>query len=607
MRLLQKSINVILVFSTVFLSILTFLPTVYASVQGTITGNEVRFRSAPTTNSTTYDFLYNGNIVTVTSTTKISGSGCSDGWYSVDYGGKSGYICSSYVALSGQSYEASYGRPWTTPKKAIMGGASFIAGDYIAKGQNTSYLKKFNVNPNSSWGQNTHQYMANLAAPYNEAASTYKSYKENGLLSLPLHFIIPVFNNMPAKTSHPKYGEEKGGTSTVTDQAFENELNAQGFDETYKVWLRALHNEYPNWTFEALHTNLDFNNTVNIQQQIGSIQKWSCTQCVQTPEVETESGWYIANKQTVEYFLDPRNFLMADSVLMFEDLAYNEVYKEETVKSVLAGTFMSGSDNIDKVSYSSMFMEAGKTYNVNPVYLASLSRQEVGTTKGLVTSGEQFEYKGITYVGFYNFYNIGAYSSEENPAKAGLVFASAGSTPNSDGVYVGNIDSGSSSEDGDSGDHNNNDNNEDNNTPNVTPVATHLSNMGLNRKGNYITNLQVGTTVGNLKSKTKGNELTFKNASGSTLGDTEKLTTGSTITFSTGETYTIVIYGDLTGDGKINSADLLRLKEYLQGYVNLNQAYLESARLINTVGNINSADLLRLKEYLQGQANISQA
>ena len=146
MKLLRKSINMILVLSTVFLSIMTFLPTVYASVQGTITGNEVRFRSAPTTNSTTYDFLYNGNIVTVTSTSKISGAGCSDGWYSVDYGGRSGYVCSSYVALAGESYEASYGRPWTTPKKAIMGGASFIAGDYIAKGQNTSYLKKFNVN-----------------------------------------------------------------------------------------------------------------------------------------------------------------------------------------------------------------------------------------------------------------------------------------------------------------------------------------------------------------------------------------------------------------------------------------------------------------------------
>ena len=96
---------------------------------------------------------------------------------------------------------------------------------------------------------------------------------------------------------------------------------------------------------------------------------------------------------------------------------------------------MTGKDNVDNISYSSMFMEAGKTYNVSPIYLASLSRQEVGSTIGLVTSGNRFEYKGQIYEGFYNFYNIGAYSSAENPAKAGLVYASNGASKNSEGVY----------------------------------------------------------------------------------------------------------------------------------------------------------------------------
>ena len=478
----NKSIMVKIFLSFVFFIALS--SNVSASTTGTITGNEVSFRNGAGTNNLVIRYLYSGNIVTVEDTTKVVGNGCSDGWYRVNYNGTSGYVCSTYVALAGESYSASYARPWTSPKKAIMGGAAFIAGDYISAGQNTSYLKKFNVNPNADNAQNTHQYMANLAAPYNEALSSYRSYQENGLLSLPLHFTIPVFLNMPSKTSHPKYGEEVGGTSTVTDQAFENMLDAEGFDETYKVWLRELHNQYPNWTFEALHTNLDFASTVSIQQSIGSIQKWNCSECVQQPEVETESGWYIATRQTVEYFLDPRNFLMADSVLMFEDLSYNDIYKEETVKSVLAGTFMSGNDQVDNVSYSSMFMEAGKTYNVNPVYLASLSRQEVGATMGLVTSGEQFEYKGITYVGFYNFYNIGAYSSEENPAKAGLVFASAGSTPNSDGVYVGNVGGGSSDSKPV----------DDPDTPSTVPVATLIANMGLNRKGTYLTNLSLNTS-----------------------------------------------------------------------------------------------------------------
>ncbi len=595
----MKIMHVLIKIFCSFVFFIVLISDASASTTGTITGNEVSFRNGAGTNNLVIRYLYSGNIVTIEDTTKVVGNGCSDGWYRVNYNGTSGYVCSTYVALAGESYSASYARPWTSPKRAIMGGAAFIAGDYISAGQNTSYLKKFNVNPNANSAQNTHQYMANLAAPYNEALSTYKSYQENGLLSLPLHFTIPVFNNMPAKTSHPKYGEEVGGTSTVTDQAFEDKLNAEGFDETYKVWLRALHNQYPNWTFEALHTNLDFASTVTIQQSIGSIQKWNCSECVQQPEVQTESGWYIATRQTVEYFLDPRNFLMADSVLMFEDLSYNDVYKEETVKSVLAGTFMSGNDQVDNVSYSSMFMEAGKTYNVNPVYLASLSRQEVGTTMGLVTSGEQFEYKGITYVGFYNFYNIGAYSSEANPAKAGLVFASAGSTPNSDGVYVGNVGGGSSDSKPVE--------NPDTSSPSAVPVATLIANMGLNRKGTYLTNLSLNTKVSALKSKISEQSVTFKSASGGVLGDTEKVTTGSTVTFSSGEVYTIVIYGDLTGDGEVDSADLLRMRQQLLGKVTLSGAYFEAAHVYNTSGSVDSSDLLRLRQHLLGKTFINQA
>ena len=131
--------------------------------------------------------------------------------------------------------------------------------------------------------------------------------------------------------------------------------------------------------------------------------------------------------------------------------------------------------------------------------------------------------------------------------------------------------------------------------------------MGLNRKGSYLTNVTIGATVATLKSKTNGEELTFKDINGNVIGNTEKVTTGTTITFSTGETYTFVLYGDLTGDGVINSADLLRMRQYLLGKVSLSGAYLESARLVNVSGNINSADLLRMRQYLLGQKNINQA
>lgn len=598
MKQSKKIVSVIMIFTTFLFSLLIYLPTGNAeeTIEATITANEVRFRSGPGTNYSSLGYLNQGYTVSLKSTNVTNGTGCSSGWYNIYYNGKNGYVCASYVNVPGIGVLDELGRPWTSPKKAIIGGAKFIARDYISKGQNTSYLKKFNVNPNGYYNVYDHQYMANLQAPNSEAYTSYKSYQKNNLLSLSLHFIIPLFENMPEYTTHPMYGKEEGGTSIVTDQTFENELNKEGFDETYKKWLRELHKKYPNWTFESLKTGLDFNYSVEREKWASSIQKSSCAKCIDSSNTNTEGNWYVANSETTAYYLDPRNFLMEDSILMFEDLGNSSHYTEDIVKSILAGTFMSGKDNVDNISYSSMFMEAGSIANISPVYLASLSRQEVGINKGLVTSGEKIEYKGITYIGFYNFYNIGAYSSEENPAKAGIVFAATGATKKEDGSYVGNF---GGSEDPD--------NNENNSEPTATPVSTHISRMGLNKKGNYLTNLSLNSTVGNLSSKTTSSELTFKNASGNQVGNTERLGTGMSVTFKTGEVMSIVIYGDLTGDGAINSADLLRMRQHLLGQATLNGAYLESAHLATTSGAINSADLLRLRQYLLGQKGINQA
>lgn len=628
----KKVVGLSMLFSLLFLSIVSFLVQASAATSGRITGSGVSFRSKPTTSASVYSYLNIGNIVTINSTKKESGQGCSAGWYSITYNGRSGYVCSEYVTLTNETVTYPYNLPWTSPKKAIFGGAEFIATGYIAAGQNTSYLKKYNVNPNSESGVNRHQYMANLAAPFSEAKTSFTSYQQNGLLSLPLHFTIPIFENMPDVTPHPIYGEEKGGITTVKDKEFEKALDAQKFPESYKKWLRALHEKYKNWTFESLQTGLDFHETVVAQQIVGSVQRSSCEKCVYKDSnypngINTEGNWYRATNETVAYYLDPRNFLEDNSVLMFEDLSYNAIYKEETVKSVLKGTFMEGKDNVDNLSYSSMFMEAGQTYNVNPIYLASLSRQEMGTTKGIASSGQAFEYKGIKYEGFYNFFNIGAYSSEENPAKAGVVYAAQGGVRNADGVYVGNVGGEPSvpvvkPDPGNSGNNQNQGNNNggsnkpsDENTqkpsdtkPNTaTPVSTHLQKMALNLKGSFITNVVVGTNVGSLKAKTTASDLTFKKANGTSLGDSEKITTGSKIKFKTGEEYTIVLYGDLTGDGEIDSADLLRMRQQLLGKVNLTGAYLEAAHVYTTSGKVDSADLLRLRQHLLGKNKINQA
>lgn len=95
----------------------------------------------------------------------------------------------------------SYGRPWTNPYKSIVGGAQYIAMNYINKGQNTLYLQKFNVKPNDSAQLYKHQYMTNVQAPYSEGRSTRSAYKSMGVISHTMIFNIPVYNNMPANVS----------------------------------------------------------------------------------------------------------------------------------------------------------------------------------------------------------------------------------------------------------------------------------------------------------------------------------------------------------------------------------------------------------------------
>ncbi|MBO5479446.1 MAG: SH3 domain-containing protein [Clostridia bacterium] len=87
--------------------------------------------------------------------------------------------------------------PWDSPQKAIKGGAVFIGSSYIAVGQNTLYLQKFDVNDDRGPDLFWHQYMTNCLAPYSESRGIYQAYESNGMLGSSIRFIIPVYENMP--------------------------------------------------------------------------------------------------------------------------------------------------------------------------------------------------------------------------------------------------------------------------------------------------------------------------------------------------------------------------------------------------------------------------
>ena len=138
------------------------------------------------------------------------------------------------------------------------------------------------------------------------------------------------------------------------DEAFENALNQQGFPEAYKDGLRALHAEFPNWQFKALHTNLDWQRVLDGEMEgTGSlvdknaISSWKSTD---QGKYDWNTGtwvgfdgptWVGASRQLTAYYMDPRNFLDESYIFQFLLHSYNpEEQTRDGLAAMLMGSFM---------------------------------------------------------------------------------------------------------------------------------------------------------------------------------------------------------------------------------------------------------------------------
>lgn len=93
------------------------------------------------------------------------------------------------------SQSGDYMRPWNTVDKSIIGGACQYGQNYVQAGQNTFYLKKFNVQGSNLY---KHQYMTNVEGAASEGAKMGAAYSES-MRQTAMQFSIPVYRNMPAE------------------------------------------------------------------------------------------------------------------------------------------------------------------------------------------------------------------------------------------------------------------------------------------------------------------------------------------------------------------------------------------------------------------------
>ena len=209
------------------------------------------------------------------------------------------------------------------------------------------------------------------------------------------------------------------------DADFEEYLDSQGFPDSYKDGLRQLHAQYPNWVFVADHNGKDWSDVLENQNVIGrsltygsAKSSWKsvadgCYDWESGKYTQLDSGgWVQASSALVEYALDPRNFLNADNIFMFENLSFDSSLQDESgLESMVDGTFMENSSHDlsydgRNYTYITGLLLAGQESGVSPYHLASRILQEQGYDgHGSSISGTQ-----SGYLGYYNYYNIGAYA-----------------------------------------------------------------------------------------------------------------------------------------------------------------------------------------------------
>ncbi len=182
----------------------------------------------------------------------------------------------------------------------------------------------------------------------------------------------------------------------------------EAFPLSYRSSLWQLHLERPSYVFQADPTGIDWTTLLDAQDY----KSRSLVEADSSPSSWVEAGspvydgadWKAAARPLIAYLADPRNFLNGTDVFQFESLQFvPALHQKAGIEAMLADTFMAPG-NREQIDYAALFLQAGETAQISPFFLAAKVIQEMGR------QGQSPLAFGTLdgYVGYYNFYNIGA-------------------------------------------------------------------------------------------------------------------------------------------------------------------------------------------------------
>ena len=492
-------------------------------------------------------------------------------------------------AISGLAYARREG--WTTPELAIKGGAKFLSEKYISKGQHTTYLQKFNVNDDAYYALYTHQYMQNILAPSSESISTYNAYLKMDLLGIPFNFLIPVYNNMPQEPVDIYSQNSADYIKDSTKVYNTSNLNIRSGPGT------------GNSTILTVPKNTVM---TRIARGIQNGERWD--------KVRLNEGieGYVFQSYIKEY-----SYIKVESVSLNEsEIEINPDGKYKLSENIYPSSAMykevswsSSNDEIASVS------ETGEVIGkkIGSAIITVTTEDQLKTATCVVNVAKKKEPRVELDKSMYNVIKgkdivfkvtisdsdiseYGARIEDENIAKiqdGKIIGNEEGTTKiivNIKGLDIKNEA-----------------------VINVVDIGESEINIdeSINLNGDIMSKIYPETKVKDIKEKVQTEyNVTFKNSLGEILNDEDFIGTGSKLEISNSQNidifeYIIVIYGDVTGDGRITSKDYMSIKNHIMETSKLTGNSLISADAYED-NKITSKDYMVIKNHIMDISKIIQ-
>ena len=439
--------------------------------------------------------------------------------------------------------------------------------------------------------------MTNVLAPYSESKSIYNGYNKMGMLDTSLSFIIPIYNNMPdIMQESPSINQNDFISDNTKVYSTGNNVNIRtGPSTSYEIITKVNLNEKMTRIKKGKQSNDKWDKVILENGIIGYISN-NYVDIYKQSEIEKIEINFIdkvilkGEKKKLNITIYPEeaknnkvSYISTNpEIITVDDEGYMQAIRSGKSKIIVKSNENSVSAEIDLEVYSKVtdisldqskiYLTEKDTFKVN-----AFIKPDDANNKNIIYESSNNDIAKVDSFGNITGVNVGetliSAKSEENPNIKKEIIV----------IVVRKL--------------------EESEIEFINPLKVDgLEISGVNFKENTVSEIKqlINTSL----------ELEFKDNKDNLLDENDKLGTGSTIGVKENgkllRKYKIVLYGDITGDGKINSTDLLVLQRYILEFEELDDIYLKAGNINKNGKKPTSVDLLLIQRHILGLKYIEQ-